>query len=147
MLAHTTLRWKYSVLFPPSLFRVKHSGHDFFVLLNNSTPSIAATTYRPIVPGCCNTRFRLTRLITLVRIPSTSPASVRVSTSRTVSTFGTRPLMTCFNRLSILSGAVNTVWKLSYCSISMTSTAITTSTWDICFFSRWSVSPLIFWGI
>ena len=48
--------WKCSVS-PARFFRVRQSGQDFFVLLNNSTPSIPATTYLPMVPSR-NTRLR-----------------------------------------------------------------------------------------
>ena len=141
----TTLRWKYSVS-PARFFRVRQSGQDFFVLLNNSTPSIPATTYLPMVPSR-NTRFFFNISIVSSWIFWISSGLILDKRSLTASTFGIFPVIQFRNRLDILSGAEKTVWKLSYCSIRKSSTGITILNSGIDFLSLWSDKHLIFCGI
>ena len=76
--------------------------------LNNSTPSIPATTYPPIVPSR-NTRLLFMISIVWSWISRISSGSIWVRRSRTASILGIFPCMQFFNRFPILSGAEKTV--------------------------------------
>ena len=142
---HTTLRWKYFV-FPVPFFRLRQSVQDFFVLLNNSIPSIPAATYPPMVPSR-NTRLRFRTSIVCAWISSISFGSIRERRSLTASTFGIFPRIQFFSCFSMLSGAEKMVWKLSYWSIRKISTGITILNNGMDFLFLSSDKPLIFCGI
>ena len=95
---------------PARFFRLRQSEQDFFVLLNNSTPSIPATTYPPIVPSR-NTRLLFMISIVWSWISRISSGSIWVRRSRTASILGIFPCMQFFNRFPILSGAEKNCMK------------------------------------
>ena len=127
-------------------FRLRQFGQDFFVLLNNSTPSRPATTYPPIVPSR-NTRLRFMISIISSCMLRISSGFILERRSRTASTFGILPLIQFFSLFDMLSGVEKMVWKLSYCSIRKSSTGMTMLNNGIDFLFLSSVKHLIFCGI
>ena len=135
-------------------FRLRQFGQDFFVLLNNSTPSRPATTYPPIVPSR-NTRLRFMISIISSCMLRISSGFILERRSRTASTFGILPLIQFFSLFDMLSipllilpdNTEKMVWKLSYCSIRKSSTGMTMLNNGIDFLFLSSVKHLIFCGI